>query len=358
MTRQFYRNADPEGGGGQLEAMRAFFDERAINPVEEPAPLPEPAPEPTPAPEPQPEPTPEPLPEPAAAQPPASEPVVAPEPVPVVDWREQIKTVDKYEAMKELGYDQFTIDLIKYKDTTGDLTPYLQAKTVDYTKMSVEELILTDLRRDNPALSDKALNILKNNELKKYHLDRDEFPEGSDEAIVGEELLKQKESSLRSKFIKEQQNFVIPESPAVDLSKIREEQEKQESQRVYNEVSSHPVTKAFMQNPVIKIGEGEDSFSYAVPNTQDIVDGAINGITAQKGDISKTDLKEYFETLAMISNKQDFLTKYADHLRAVEKRNYQREMVNATPQNTTPVPGEPTLTPAQLLATKGRLVVG
>ena len=69
-------------------------------------------------------------------------------------WQQSLKGVDKYEALKELGYDDFTLNMLKYKDTAGDFTPYLAAKTVDYTKMSPEQLFKQDLAKQNPGMSE------------------------------------------------------------------------------------------------------------------------------------------------------------------------------------------------------------
>jgi hypothetical protein len=292
--------------------------------------------------------------EPAKAEPkvePKSEPkaepkVEAPKPaeVSVSDWKSAIKTADKYEALKELGYDDFTIGMLKYKESTGDYTPYLEAKTVDYSKMTPEQLVTLEIRNQNKGMNEKALNFKINKELnEKYYLNREDYPENSDEAVYGQEQLRLDGENKRKALIEEQTKFKAPEpQPDIDATK-RDADLQQQRATLGNLVMNNEATKNLQTAKSIVFGEGEASFNYPT-DTQALVDSALNTIiNSGKTDLTGVDLNVFYQTLAFGANPTKFMKEYADHLSAVAKDKLQKELGNVTP-----IEGGEPVTPPQV----------
>lgn len=296
----------------------------------------------------------EPAPPAVEAQPPATEPAPpAAEPTPPVApvsrWQDEVKKQDKYEVMKELGYDEFTIGMLKYKDSTGDITPYVQAKTINYDEVDGKDLIAMDLKRAHPELSDKSISIMLNKKLEQYHLDRDEFPEGSDEAILGGELYNAEVKKLREKFKEEQNNFKAPEN----------EQEKkymEKVEKVNSSVKSNPAYQEFVNKKSVQVKFGEESFTVPIPNADEIASTAIDSIinASDRNDISAEELSDYFDTLCYAAHKKEYRAAFAAHLATQQKVGLQNELQNVKKPENAEAPDEGNLTPAQQLAREGK----
>jgi len=270
--------------------------------------------------------------------------VEKPEEVTAADWKKVLKDTnpDKYEVLKEMGYDDFTIGMLKYKEQTGDYTPYLEVKTVDYTKMSSEQIIKMDMQKKYPGISEKALNIKFNKELnEKYYLNRDDYPEDSDEAVLGQELLRLESEQIRKQFIENQQKFKAPE-PQPDLDATNREAELQRQRASVGEgVMNNPVTKSLQANKYITFGKGEESFNYPVGDVQSLVDTALNSIVnSGYTDISKLNMEVFYKQLLIGKDMEAYEKAFADHIHNLDKLRFQNEMHNTTPVNNS-VPDAP-----------------
>ncbi len=250
--------------------------------------------------------------------------------VTVQDWKDVIKTADKYEALKELGYDDFTVNMLKYREQTGDFVPYLQAKTVDYSKMTPVDLIKIDLQRQNPGMLEKAFNFKLNKELEKYYLNREDYPEDSDEAIYGQEQLRLDGEAKRKAFIEEQEKFTAPE-PQPDLEKSKRDAELQQQRATLEQsVMNNPATVNLLTAKSISYGEGEESFHYPVADPQAIIDTAKATIlNSGEKDLTGVDMLAFYKQLA---KAQDGWEKaFADHHQAVARKKFESGLSNVTP---------------------------
>lgn len=266
-------------------------------------------------------------PAPAAAEP------AKPEGVSYKDWKEALKAgADKYEVLKELGYDDFVIDMLKYKDTVGDLTPYLEVKTVDYTKMSPEELLMLDLKKSNPGMIEAALRFKFNKEFsEKYYTDRDLYPESSDEATYGAEQLRLDAENKRKQFIEEQGKFKAPE-PKPDTSQTeREAALQQQREQISTGIMNDPATKAVIEGKVITFGEGEESFKHPIQDAQALIDAAASFALSQNmKEFTGAPLQKFFKSIAMAQDPDGFEANYAKHIHAVAHKKFQSELQNVS----------------------------
>jgi hypothetical protein len=267
-------------------------------------------------------------------------PETAPTPTPekpaevtTVDWKAALKTADKWEALKELGYDDFTIGMLKYKEKTGNVTPYLEVKTVDYSKMTPEQVLRLDLQKRNPGMSEKALNFKFNKELsEKYYLDREEFPEESDEAIYGQEQLRLDAEQKRKDFLTEQEQFKAPE-PTPDLDATKKAAELQQQRAALGtSVMNNEATANLQKAKAITFGQGEESFNYPIADAQSLVDIALNTIlNSGRTDLAGVDLNAFYKQLA--KGQPDWEEAFAKHHQAIGKKQVQTELQNVTPSN-------------------------
>lgn len=276
-----------------------------------------------------------------------------------VDWKTQIKDVDKWEVLSTLGFDEFSIGMLKYKEKTGDVTPYLEAKTVDYTKMSPEQLLRLDLKKKNEGMSERALNIKLKKEIEdKYCLDRELHPEDSDEAVLGQEQLRLDAEQVRKAFIENQKSFKEPES-LPDLDATRKEAEMQQLKAsLGNGIMNDAATVNLKKAKTLTFGKGEASFNYPIKNVQPLIDAALTTIVESgRKDLKGINLNTFYKQLTYGSDPDGFEKEWADHIEAVAKKKFQKRIQNVKPKATNPSkPTEEDLTPAQQLARHGRYV--
>lgn len=255
--------------------------------------------------------------------------------VTAVDWKAALKTADKYEALKELGYDDFTIGMLKYKEQTGDYTPYLEVKTVDYSKMTPEQILKLKIQNENKGMAEKALNFKINKELnEKYYLNREDYPEDSEEAIYGQEQMRFDGEAQRKQFIESQKQFKAPE-PQPDLDATNREAELQRQRAAIGEsVMNNPFTKSLQENKYITIGKGEESFHYPVEDVKSLVDTALNSIVnSGYTDISKLNMETFIKQLIIGKDVDAYEKAIADNALNLSKKKLQDELQNRTPIN-------------------------
>jgi len=177
----------------------------------------------------------------------------------------ETKTADPVYNFK----DDFIKGVVEFYEKTGDITPYLQAKTVDFSSMSDEEIMRRELREQYSELSDKAFDKLFRQEvIDKYKLDADEW--GEDEAEYGRELLKIQAAKSREKFLDWQRNFQAPEPEQVEDNTQELLQQFEES------VRNNEITRQILDAKKISIQSGDDSFQFEVPNADAMVDMTID----------------------------------------------------------------------------------
>jgi hypothetical protein len=207
---------------------------QSLAPVSEPIaePIPEPVSEPTPETTPEPSPTPEPT------------------PAPKQDFKFK---------------DDFIKNVVDYYEKTGDLTPYLQAKLVDFNSMSDEEVMRRSLREQYPDVSEKLFDRLyKQQVVDKYKLDADEY--GEEDAELGQELMKAEALKNRQKYIEWQQSF---QAPAQEF----QAQPDEALQQFQQQVVQNDLTKSLLESKRLALSEG---FNFEIPNAEAMVEMTLD----------------------------------------------------------------------------------
>lgn len=228
--------------------------------------------------------------EPTQTQEPVNEPTAQVEPpLPTIEYapapQQELKPEDivqKFEdkeaLLKALGLDEYAIGALKYYQQTGDMTPYLEAKSVDYNKLPDAEVLKRSLREEVASmnLTEEEFDTLYSSRvLKRYKQDApDEYSES--EVKMGQLEMKLDAHKARQQFTERQAKFAPPPQQP------RQEEPQQVSMDEIvaantQRVLADPVVQQFTKSPVIKIGDGPDSFNYQSKNPNALLSVITDG---------------------------------------------------------------------------------
>jgi hypothetical protein len=236
---------------------------------------------------------------------PAAEPVATPDPAPAAEPAAEpaAQPAPEPAAKVDADYkfkDDFIKGVVEFYEKTGDITPYLQAKSMDFTKMTDEEIMRRDLREQYSELSDKAFDkLFKQEVLDKYKLDADEW--GEDEAELGRELLKVQASKSRDKYLDWQKNFQAPEPGSDNTQELLQQFEES--------VRNNEATRQLLSAKKFSIKSGEDEFQFEVPNADAMIDMTVDNdkffrqFSQEEGQL---DYNKWYKTVAYSQNPEVF----------------------------------------------------
>jgi hypothetical protein len=254
-------------------------------------------------------------------------------PTPTVD---AIKNSEKEEA----GYqwkDDFIKQVVEFYEKTGDLTPYLQAKLVDFNSMSDEEILRRNLREQYADLSDKAFDRLYKQQVNdKYKLDVDEY--GEEDAELGRELLKAEASKIRNQYIEWQNGFKAPEP------EISNEQNDftEMMMRFEQEVINNEFTKGLIDGKKLSIKTSDGEFNYEIPEANSLVEMTVNNdkfFSQFANSEGQLDYARWYKTAAYSQNPELFEKSLINYGKTLGRSEVTKEIKNPS---TAPVSDVPT----------------
>lgn len=270
--------------------------------------------------------------QPTSSEPISQEPTQTQEPV-----SQESQEPVKQEVSEPKPYsfkDDFIKGVVDYYEKTGDLTPYIQAKTTDFTTMSDEEIMRRNLREQYSELSDKAFDKLYKQEvIDKFKLDSDEWSE--DDSELGKELLKVEANKLRNSYIDWQKNFRAPE-PEISKDAI------DQLQKFEQEVKTDAFTQSLLDGKRISIKTAEGEFNYEVPQAETLVEMTLDNqkffsqFANQEG---KLDYAKWYKTAAYSQNPELFEKSLINYGKTLGRSEVTKEIKNPS---TSPVGDVPT----------------
>jgi len=186
---------------------------------------------------------------------------------PITDWREAIKTADRKELLKELGIDDFAIELNEHIKNGGQASDYLNAKARDWNSVPDLDIIRDEFKAKFPNLT--AAEIERKIS-RKYSLDDID----DDLKADGEIDLKSDAYELRQSRIERDKKLIIPsnKSPEVDMDAMTN-QFMESQQRIQQEnykksidiFNNHEATKELNQSKRVALDLGANGkFSFTV----------------------------------------------------------------------------------------------
>jgi hypothetical protein len=312
-------------------------------------------------------------------------PVIIPKkeevPVNVPTWQEVLKQQPDTVLKELLGgnenlvkfvnglkdVDPKMVAFLNHWKTDGDLKPYLRELTTDYKTMSAEEVMRHQLRLEYPKASDKALNILFQDEIvDKYKLDPEKYSE--EEVERGKILLEAKADNYRDKLVQNQENYLFPKPPEPKASepdlKAQKAQHDFEAYRSYVREGNSYSKSVFSTNQ-ITIGDGEDKFIFPV-NPAEIMDMVFDENKASEALFEETtnangsksfvpNIEKHWLAGAIMKYGRPFLDAYAKHYKGIGAKAAVIPIDNAKEVNTNvPAPNEGTpKSPAEAMAKSG-----
>jgi len=204
----------------------------------------------------------------------------------IPDWKEFVKNPEYQKEVhsllgiddkalqlsKELAQDEFVQKLVTYRKEHGNVTPFIEAATKDYDKLSHLDLLRDDLKKQYPTLSKEKFEVLAKNRIdKRFILGEEADPEEVELAAVDLEVEGERIRQLRKS---EQQTFldsVKPVDRSVEANKAIQEKQAadlKEFEDFKRNVESDPFMSKLYAEKKIVFGEKENSFNYAVnPDT-------------------------------------------------------------------------------------------
>jgi hypothetical protein len=238
--------------------------------------------------------------------------------------------------------DDFIKGAVEYYEKTGDLSPYLQAKLVDFNGMSDEEIMRRSLREQYPDVSDKAFDrLFKQQIVDKYKIDADEW--GEEDAELGRELLKTEASKPRQKYIEWQNGFKAPE-PVQSQEAQQQQAEVEEALRQFEQsVKSSPLTNQIMNDKRIAIKIGDNEFNYELPDANSMVDMTLDNdkffqqFAAGEGQL---DYSKWYKTVAYSQNPELFEKALINYGKTLGREEVTKEIKNPSTNIVGDVPTE------------------
>lgn len=219
-------------------------------------------------------------------------PTPAPTEEEILDWKQ---------VLKNEGYDDFALGLLEYYKSTGDITPYLEAKTVDYSALDDAEILRRDLRSKYQDLSDDEFALMyKKKVIDQYGLD-ESYTE--DEQRLGKIELKYAAKEVRDRLIEQQKNFKAPER------QVQTPDNSQMAEQWKQYVDSDPITQQILTGKRITIGDGEQAVNFELNDVNAVLEQTYNPQKFFESFVKPdgtTDMAKWYKVIAFASNPQAY----------------------------------------------------
>lgn len=266
-------------------------------------------------------------------EPVVEEPKVEVQPEPVVET-------------KAPEHDEFLTGLIEYYNETGDITPYLEAKTVDYDSMSDKDVFARELKSKYENISDKAFASLLDRELNNRFGDLEEYVEEG-EMSLAQELLKAEADKLRRQFKETQSKFAAPQRESDEELRVKQEAEAAEAQAKAEEaIMSNAVVKEFLGNKTLKVKYGGEEFNFEPKDKDSIMSmtkdlNSFMQLFATGNEANPVDFEKWLTVVSFAQDPDNFLKGVRSSAKAVASDkvlNEIRNPIRKTGSNTTTQP--------------------
>lgn len=194
-----------------------------------------------------------------------------------INYKEIFEKADdaaKKEILESIGIDPFALSINEHIKKGGRAEDYLTAKAVDWAKVPHEKLVIEDLKKQYPTLSDEKIHKLFNGKYKQgenYSEDENEIGALEMEGI-GEQI--------RARKIQEAENFKMPEVRQQEQPKQNNFQE-----QYINYIAQSEVTKEIQQSKRVAVDTGFGVVNIPISNPSLLADIITNrnGMAARYG---------------------------------------------------------------------------
>lgn len=294
-----------------------------------------------------------------------TEPTVEVPPIvePVKDWRETAtideivefakSKADRTALLKAAGVDEETIKAIDFKEANGGKwDEYLSVKNTDYTKYSPEKLIELGLKEKYKNLDERQFGVILKSELSKYHLNRELYDEDSDEAVLGNIMLKEDSDLILSKFIERQEGLKAPEKQSDTKAKELETL----SVKITDDFKNSQPVKELVSSKLISFGKGDESFNYEPKDIDMLVSSAVASAVQQGQVPSNEEIAKTIKVLAYLFDPEGIENALINQGKEINSKSVRAEAVNPLKKEESSQQQYGVFDPHAAFETNGRIV--
>jgi hypothetical protein len=298
-----------------------------------------------------------------------------------LSWQDILKEQPVTDVLKAIGLDDAavkflngrkTIDpkiagLISHYEAKGDVKPYFEALTMDYSKMSDQDVMRRHLQAKYSNLTPEEFEELYRDEvIDRYKLDPDMYDEK--QRKLGTIRLKADAGEPRAAMLAKQQELLLSPPPEAQVPQelldyqLKDKAGKEAQEAYTGMLTNSPQFKDIVQQKKIVIGEGEEAYNYALDNPEETLAPLINTqkwyeLMFNPDDTPRIGTQTLIAAIARDPVK--FLADYGKHHQAIGASRALAPINNASPAQGTPArDGNAPLEPVAEMAKNGRLVTG
>lgn len=223
--------------------------------------------------------------------------------------------------------DDFIKKAVDYYEKYGNLTPFLEATSVDYDSVGDTDLLRMNFDKENSDLSPKARQRLFEKELERYNLDSYD----EDDAEVGQALLKRDAAKIRTSLKDEQSKFVQSIQPNVQEQQVS--QEELDAQRNESRKLIETGVSSVIKNNFIKLEANGEGINYQIADKSKVVDYALDSSQflstfAKDGQV---DWDKWTKVVAFAENPTVFIDELIKHGKSLGRKSMEAELKNVKP---------------------------
>jgi hypothetical protein len=244
-----------------------------------------------------------------------------------------IRDLTELKEVSQVLSDPFFKKMYDYYKGTGDIKPFLQANSTDYSKMGDIDILRIKHQEDYKDLDlsqDVMDHLFQEEVLEKYNAREDDGLEGK----VALAKLKKEANQARSAFVNTQNEFMAPTldgQPKVDETEMirqRNEQRKIATDQLKNIVKDNKLS--------VEIAEGVDALKLDVDPSK-IVDAALNPMDWISKSIVKDgqpDWNKLSQLVAFSNDPQGFLENLYKHGNTLGQKKFVEKNLKNKPKVT------------------------
>ena len=223
--------------------------------------------------------------------------------------------------------DDFIKKAVDYYEKYGNLTPFLEATSVDYDAVGDTDLLKLKFDKENSDLSPKARQRLFEKELEKYNLDSYD----EDDAEVGQALLKRDAAKVRASLKEEQSQFVQSIQPDVQEQQVSKEEldaQRNESRKIVETGVSSAI-----KNNFIKLEANGEGINYQIADKNKVIDYALdsNQFLSTFAKDGQVDWDKWTKVVAFAENPTVFIDELIKHGKSLGRKSMEAELKNVKP---------------------------
>lgn len=192
------------------------------------------------------------------------------------DWKEAIKGTDKKAILKELGIDDFAIELAEHIANGGNAVDYLTAKSRDWNTVTDIDVMRDEYKTRFPNLNAEEI---ERKLTRKYMLNEEDDEDLRNDGLID---LKSDAYELRQKRIERDSKLIIPQAqaPAVDENAIIEKYiaSQSENSKTFNDfIINNEATKNLTESKRVVVPIGDSgSFNFSVDKPDQLMRGVVD----------------------------------------------------------------------------------